>query len=108
MEYNFVKYTSSATDTLNTSYDYGSVMHYSRTAFSRNGLPTIEPIQSGVNIGQQLNLSTIDIQAVRRLYNCTASGITLPPVTPPNTGNSLSFEITLFLRLTKTNQIFCF
>lgn len=104
MEYNFVKYTSAQTDTLNTPYDYGSVMHYSPTAFSRNGLPTIEPIQSGATIGQQLNLSAIDIQAVRRLYNCTVSGITLPPVTPPNTGNSLSFKIWM----TQLNQIFCF
>lgn len=87
MENNFVKYTSAQTDTLSTPYDYGSVMHYFPTAFSRNGLPTIEPLQSGVTIGQQLNLSTIDVQAVRILYNCTANGITLPPTTTPNTGN---------------------
>ena len=55
-------------------YDYGSIMHYGRTAFSRNGLPTIEPLQPGATIGQRTGLSTGDIAAVRAMYpNCEPS-----------------------------------
>ncbi len=55
-------------------YDYGSIMHYGRTAFSRNGQPTIIPLQSGVTIGQRNGLSAGDIAAVRAMYpNCEPS-----------------------------------
>ena len=85
MQYNFEKYDNIRVNTLNTPYDYGSLMHYGSTAFSINNSPTIEPIQPGVTIGQRSNLSSIDIQAVRLLYNCTASGNPLPTTTPPAT-----------------------
>ena len=49
MEYNFNKYGRSTIDSLGTSYDYGSVMHYDSRAFSRNGRPTIVPKQQGVS-----------------------------------------------------------
>lgn len=49
-------------------YDYGSIMHYGRTAFSRNGQPTIVPLRSGVTIGQRNGLSAGDIVAVRAMY----------------------------------------
>jgi hypothetical protein len=49
-------------------YDYGSIMHYGRYAFSRNGQPTIEPLQSGVTIGQRNGLSAGDVAAVRAMY----------------------------------------
>ncbi|CAF3732021.1 unnamed protein product [Rotaria sordida] len=87
MQYNFDKYDNIRVNTLNTPYDYRSLMHYGSTAFAINDSPTIEPIQSGVTIGQRNNLSAIDIQAVRLFYNCTASGITLPPTTTPSTAN---------------------
>jgi hypothetical protein len=48
-------------------YDFGSIMHYSRTAFSRNGQPTIEPL-GGQAIGQRTGLSAGDIAAVRWMY----------------------------------------
>ena len=34
-------------------YDFGSIMHYGATAFSRNGRPTIVPLRPGVTIGQR-------------------------------------------------------
>ncbi|CAF2437384.1 unnamed protein product [Rotaria sp. Silwood2] len=74
-------------DMLNTSYDYASVMHYPPNAFSVNNRPTIEPLQPNVTIGQRFNLSSIDIQEVRILYNCSATGVTLPQITITTTSN---------------------
>lgn len=47
-EFNFNKYDRSKTDSLETPYDYGSVMHYDSKAFSRNGRPTIVAREPGV------------------------------------------------------------
>ena len=52
-------------------YDFGSIMHYSATAFSRNGLPTITPINPlppGVIMGQRNGLSQCDIDGLTNLY----------------------------------------
>lgn len=48
-------------------YDYGSVMHYPRDAFSRDGSDTITPLTPGVTIGQRNGLSAGDIAAVNSL-----------------------------------------
>ena len=49
-------------------YDYGSIMHYSRRAFSRNGDDTITP-PPGTTIGQHGGLSNGDVAAVDLIYN---------------------------------------
>jgi len=49
-------------------YDYGSIMHYPRWAFSRNGQDTIVPRQAGVTIGQREGLSWIDRQTIAKQY----------------------------------------
>ena len=49
------------------SYDYESIMHYSATAFSINGQPTIIPKEPAA-IGQRLKLSVGDITAVQQMY----------------------------------------
>ncbi|XP_031229506.1 astacin-like metalloendopeptidase isoform X2 [Mastomys coucha] len=70
-EINFIKSRSS---NMLVPYDYSSVMHYGRFAFSWRGQPTIIPLwTSGVHIGQRWNLSTSDITRVCRLYNCSGS-----------------------------------
>lgn len=53
------------------TYDYGSVMHYPRFAFTKNGQETITPTDPNAQIGQRSNLSAGDIAAVRAMYpNC--------------------------------------
>nr|ACI69750.1 High choriolytic enzyme 1 precursor [Salmo salar] len=69
MEFNFRKIN---TINLGTPYDYNSVMHYSRFAFSRNRQPTIFPIpDNNAVIGRATEMSPIDILRINRLYNCT-------------------------------------
>ncbi len=70
-ENNFNKYSWETTDTLDRPYDYNSVMHYSKTAFSINGLPTIVTKDPNVWIGQRNGLSANDIEEIRRYYKCT-------------------------------------
>nr|XP_046240431.1 low choriolytic enzyme-like [Scatophagus argus] len=77
MEHNFRKIP---TINLDTPYDYNSVMHYGRFAFSRNRQPTIIPIpDNNVAIGRATAMSPIDILRVNRLYRCnsTSSGLDL-------------------------------
>ncbi|XP_022804316.1 zinc metalloproteinase nas-13-like, partial [Stylophora pistillata] len=45
---NFYKYSRWKIDSLGTPYDYGSLMHYRSTAFSKNGKPTIVVKKPGV------------------------------------------------------------
>ncbi len=47
-------------------YDYGSIMHYGKYAFSRNGKPTITPLKN-VSIGQRDGLSTLDIRSINQI-----------------------------------------
>jgi hypothetical protein len=50
------------------AYDYGSIMHYGRDFFTKNGEDTIVPTSPGVTIGQRDGLSAGDIAAVEALY----------------------------------------
>jgi hypothetical protein len=64
-EHNFNQHITDGDDL--GAYDYGSIMHYSRTAFSRNGQDTIVPA-GGQAVGQRAGLSAGDIAAVRAMY----------------------------------------
>jgi hypothetical protein len=49
-------------------YDYGSIMHYPRDAFTKNGQDTITPTDPNAQIGQRNGLSAGDIAGVRAMY----------------------------------------
>ncbi|XP_042162873.1 hatching enzyme 1.2-like [Oncorhynchus tshawytscha] len=67
-KHNFKKYQ---TNNLNTVYDYGSIMHYGRYAFSEDGSPTIIPKPDpNTPIGQRDGPSVLDIQKINLLYEC--------------------------------------
>lgn len=92
--------SSADVDTQNTPYDYESLMHYETTAFSINGLPSIEPLQPNVKIGQRYYISAIDTQEIRQFYNCSANGPTLPPTTTAATTSEYT-RITTFIHRRK-------
>lgn len=67
------------------AYDYGSIMHYGSTAFSRTGQATIVPRQANVRIGQREGFSTLDRAAIESLYgrrNPTPVASAPAPATP--------------------------
>jgi astacin len=65
MEHNFTQHVADGQDL--GKYDYDSIMHYPRWAFSKNGRDTIVPLQD-VSIGQRTVLSEGDIEAVETMY----------------------------------------
>ncbi|XP_059395427.1 zinc metalloproteinase nas-14-like [Carassius carassius] len=69
-EINFVKRKG---NTLGLKYDPESIMHYGTNYFSSNGMPTIEPKENGVKIGQRSHLSDLDVQKIKKLYHCGTS-----------------------------------
>ncbi|BCJ47812.1 hypothetical protein GCM10010168_21710 [Actinoplanes ianthinogenes] len=66
MEHNFDQHITDGDDL--GGYDYGSIMHYPRTAFSVNGQETITPVDRNAQIGQRTGLSPGDIAAVLAMY----------------------------------------
>ncbi len=66
MEHNFDQHVTDGDDL--GPYDYGSIMHYPRNAFSKNGDPTIVPVDEDAEIGQRIGLSPGDIAAVAQMY----------------------------------------
>jgi len=65
LEHNFDQHITDGDDV--GAYDYGSIMHYPRDAFSNDGSDTITPIQAGASIGQRTALSSGDIAAANSL-----------------------------------------
>ena len=64
-EHNFNQHITDGDDI--GRYDFGSIMHYGPTAFSKNGLPTIVTL-GGQAIGQRTGLSEADVSAIHTLY----------------------------------------
>ena len=71
-EHNFDKYNNERIDYLNEVYDTGSIMHYGKTSFSINGLPTIQAIgDPNTELGQRDGFSKTDIAQINALYDCS-------------------------------------
>merc|ERR1712002_448649 len=70
-EHNFDKYSEDYIGGFGEDYDYGSVMHYSKHAFSSNGEVTIET-KHGESIGQRVDLSDVDLRKLMNMYKCSA------------------------------------
>ncbi len=69
MQFNFSQHIQDGDDL--GAYDYGSIMHYPRNAFSINGQDTIVPKQTlpaGVVMGQRSALSAGDLAGVQMMY----------------------------------------
>ena len=77
MKHNFDKRTDLGKDF--GAYDYGSLMHYGRMDFSKNGKATMTPKNSSASIGQRSGFSKGDIAALNSLY---PSGSTPTPAVP--------------------------
>lgn len=91
-EYNFERATGDANTDLG-AYDFGSIMHYPLSAFSRNGQNTIEPlvpVPAGVTVGQRTAPSAGDVGALKSLY-----GVFLSPaiVNVPSGGGTFSVKV---------------
>ena len=70
---NFRKLSRIEVDSFDVPYDFGSIMHYAKTTFSKNGYGiTIRPVGGmyGKDIGQRVRLSPLDILQANRLYKC--------------------------------------
>ena len=65
-----MKQTWQAVDSLNTPYDYSSIMHYKFNAFSRSsGRKTIVPLKK-VRARPYKRISRIDALQVNLMYKC--------------------------------------
>ena len=72
-EHNFKTYDDKVSSALGVPYDYGSVMHYSKTSFNIESEPTIvTKIPSFMDvIGQRMGFSASDLTKLNRLYKCS-------------------------------------
>jgi len=72
--HNFDKHSTSAVSTYGTKYDYGSIMQYGNTAFSKNNKITIDALDSNWKtlIGQRgkATLSFGDLKLLNTIYKC--------------------------------------
>jgi len=83
MLYNFDKYKTSEIDSRGYAYDYTSIMHYGKTAFSNNGRITIQTKDRSKTdvIGKAKKLSSSDAGVVQKMYKCTGTVTTPKPTT---------------------------
>ena len=85
-EFNFDKVGASGSDI--GPYNYSSIMHYGKTAFSKNNLDTISPL-GGQSIGQRNGLDAGDSAALNTLY---ASDLSITSQISPNLQANTNFD----------------
>ncbi|KAI8042137.1 seminal metalloprotease 1 [Drosophila gunungcola] len=71
-EKNFIKYEEDVVGDFDQPYDYGSILHYSSSAFSINGEDTIVALkpEGQEKMGQRLKMSDIDVNRLNTMYKC--------------------------------------
>ncbi|OWA55302.1 putative Zinc metalloproteinase nas-14 [Hypsibius exemplaris] len=87
---NFLDWSAVEVTAFGFPYDFGSIMHYSTVAFSKDGFSwTIRPkkewAQYETMMGQRNGLSQIDIGKINAMYKCPERGGAKPnqPLPPP-------------------------
>lgn len=110
MKHNFKQHISDGMDI--GRYDYSSIMHYPKYAFSINGYPTIVA-KTGQPTGQRNGLSNGDIRAINQLYRNVTSP-TPNPISPGNgpitaavnrwTGQSYFFKYKKYIKYNNTSS----
>jgi len=76
--YNFDQALGNTKDT--GYYDFGSIMHYGATGFTRNGQDSMETVPVGIPIGQRTALSAGDIDGISRAYGFIPTATTIATV----------------------------
>ena len=69
---NFIRHGNDVVDSLNSPYDFRSIMHYKGTTFAKHGklaITTIDPSKQAL-IGQRKGFSKIDLEQINKLYKC--------------------------------------
>ncbi|KAL7741433.1 hypothetical protein ACLKA6_000760 [Drosophila palustris] len=71
-ENNFQKYEEDRVGDFDVAYDYGSILHYSSMAFSKNGQATIVALdpEAQNQMGQRFALSAADVIRLNTMYKC--------------------------------------
>jgi hypothetical protein len=92
-EHNFRQHLSDGDDV--GAYDFGSVMHYPPTAFSKNGKPTLEPKVGNRAFGQRNGLSEGDRAAIDALYGAAPGPAPEGPQVTAEVGNGVQFRVSI-------------
>ncbi|XP_056391195.1 astacin-like metalloendopeptidase isoform X1 [Hyla sarda] len=72
-----------------TAYDYYSIMHYTNTAFSSNGQPTLIPIPDNtIQLGKYFSMSELDVLKINTLYKCNTTTTKTTPITTTTTAST--------------------
>ena len=96
----FMKRKYSDVDYQGSGYDYGSIMHYPKRAFSKNitkhdtitaNNPAEYSRQGSPTLGNRVALSAQDIFQVKRLYSCPGGGVRGILTVKVRRGNSLRY-----------------
>ncbi|WP_207001639.1 M12 family metallopeptidase [Trinickia mobilis] len=74
---------SNASSVLHGDYDYGSILHYGRYAFSKNNKPTIDA-PKGIEIGQRRGFSELDKAAIAHAYQIATNHAPTAKLTGPS------------------------
>jgi len=94
---NFNKYGPSQIQLLDEPYDLKSVMHYGEYAFSSNGQKTVEALDGTSPLGNSDGFTSIDINKVNKLYQCSTTGATTTAPTGETTAATTTTDATTTL-----------